>query len=1747
MQRIVSFIFVLLLLVSSRETKAQQLSTNPDEYINQVVGILNATNQPPAISVANTFKSSWQGGSFNEAQQKKIIALSQVILSKKLRPAVDLKDFLATLYQAADTKGVKGSKMDQLLDVTTKAFKSFSEQQIITYIERIKSFFYSNALYTSQFNNLLTTGTNYEFIFVDASTNKTTGWFAGWDESDPQGQFDQEGNPITYPHPKVVGPVILFTNTSLYFVTPYDSLRLADTKGAFVFKEDTFIGQGGKFDWDNLTVDTGTEQNEKIAGKLDKIYADFDRYSIAVSKPRFEAEDVVVTYSKKFPKKAKGSFEYLSKARKNEKNVKYPVFKSYDEDYNLQLDDNIAYRGGVMLKGKELYGYSKTTALLDVNKGSELKMQVRGKELYLGEEKISSPSVSFSFYIFGDSLFHSDVSLLYSLTDSGNDSLAKHTFRLFKEKINDDIPFIDNYHKMYITADVAVYSLEKNKLDFYIVGANDKVPAIFESYSYYNEERFQQLKGGYKFHPLKLIEGAGANYGSTNEQGNVSFFADALTDLYKIPPATVKAMLRTLSRRGYIIYNEYTDEVTILNRTSHTEASSNYIRVMERINRSSTPPKLTEEQQRYAEHDYDDMFIKSISPREAKQDSVIVDTVRFNFTREKMQLARLKGLNVFFTQQTFRTQIDNPQRDTNLVFNDTLLIQDFTVDKRIALNEQLERRNIDVNKSRLEGLQGFVVTGERIEGEPRPNATIDADGGAITIRGIEQFTISNKLNVKIIPRYKEIQIFGNRVINMEKGEVTVGNFRFIGRNFILPYDEFRLTMGEIDTVLFTIRDIRDTTKRIELGDEIRMGAGELQINQANNKSGLKKGVIPGGVEGDTYEAYPKLKVEEGGKIFFDQFYRERGAYHKHQAYFDIPKIDLDSLTSHIPKFSGVFYSNMFPDIEEQLIPLYDPDYTGIESKYSLGFIHKPKESYKIYETGADFTTDSLVMFKTKLVAQGNNEIKHFSYTLKGKDIVFAPDSLHTDQASIDVRQEIINDIDYPRAYVSNGHLQWFTTIAIDQDTLAIDSMTIRSKKELITVFDDKNPATINGIMSVTPQGLWGTGILLRKDFFILAPQTMLITSKRIYTPDNVDNIIDFKVNSTAFDPYDAQALNKYAEYPAIMQGSAVEVDFDLVNGLCKIVPNQNILSMDDTYPFITFPYAQFKTSIREAQWDLNQKEITMRGDTTSLFSSTKYLDEEGDDTKDLKFLAQGGTYDISNLGEPKLDLEGVPYVVSADALIMPHEGKMTILKGADVQKLSKAKLEIDTLNAYHKLFDGNIKINNRVSFEGDAIYRFVSVDSDTTNIQFDRFDLVTERIRAANRKEDDQEVTYTKSNGRVRDTDNMFITSRIQYKGMVEMRANRKDLFLDGFIKLDLKSRDNSDSWIPYKSDTSAVLVEVQEKMDMDAEVLTSGLHYDPVEGRLYTTFLSPKDKFADEDLFLASGFLTYIPEINEFKITSEEKATGKTYEGNLLIFDDSKAKVGLEGKVNLVDEEISQYMEAATYGKIDLNKGEYDFDTFIVFDFPNPPNAFNKFGDLLQLNREDEARATENDFNLLPKLAEFVGDEKARLFRNDSQQVYIPMLSIDKSLLKSLVINKVNLQWSEGAKAFYSTGKIGVSNIYSKDINAEFDGYVEIRKTVGGDIVTVYIEAPNDIWLYFSMQNSILSAVSSVDAINAEFERGKPQKRIGEYAFELTGDDSPLLFKRRFKEAYRGIKAEQPKEKVEKKEEKEEEGEDGF
>jgi len=1755
----------LLLFLAVLRCFSQSFSSNPDEFIGQLDKALREGRQE---KFAEQFRSSWMRGVFTSTQQEKIITLTKKIISKKGYVNREVKHFLEALENALEKQALSSSQFDNLLAVSERFFEKANAGQILTFAERLNNLFLYRALYISNFHKIYVDG-NYEIIFADSLTRSRHSWFNAWKEGD--NQPDSLGNIQPYPHPLVAGASIVFPKTNFYFVTPYDSVSINDTKLALVFDRDYIVGDKGRFSWQNL-YNRGEIDSVAVGSIARKeIYAEFDRYSHRLSNQIFDAQNVTLYYPSKINTPVKGRFELKSERRKNTKEIKYPLFQSYREDIEVSnIGTNLSYIGGVRVQGFKLYGASPTqrsSGKLLVKKANQVKFHANSKEFYLGEEQIYSKSASFGYYISGeDSLTHIDVRLSYNKTKIPGDSTPVNIFKLYKDKHNDDIPFIDEYHRMYIIADLALYNPEKNVVDFYILGASEKIPAVFESFSYFDEERYEELQGGYDFHPLQVVTFYANKYGSTNSQGVKEFNLHAVLDeleeerkkapnrrkTQEIPnPVAVKSAMRKLAREGYIAYDELSGNVIILNRTTQYVNSVAYKKAMdfaEKNPKRKMPANLAP----YADKDFDDMLIESISPRDARKDSILRDTVRFQFTGGRILYPKLEGKNIFITKRVFISKPDTTasvgldgeevkaRRDTTITLTDTFRIDNFTAIKKVLFEQDLELAKFNPKDFILMELDGYFLKGTRKKGPALPNATLDAEGGGIVIRGIERFAVSKKLNLNFIPKNKEIRIFGDRVINMEEGEVTVGNFRFIGKNFVLPYDEFKLTMGEIDTVLFTVQDPKNPDLKYNLGGEIRMNAGDLLINHPNNKSGLKKGQIPGWKKGEVYEAYPKLSVETGGRIYFDAFYRERFAYHKNQVYFEIPNIELDSLNSKTPKFSGTFYSNIFPPIKEELVAIYDPKYTGVESKYALGFVHRPKKPLKLYHTKAELKADSIVMYKTALVALGKDlEIKNHTYTLKAPSVVLTPDSVHTAKASISVKQGKAGNTLYPEALGENLKLSWFTSKLVGKDTLRIDSLTVKNQpKDFIRIFDTKNPASLNGTMAITPDALWAIGKLMRKDFFLFAPEGAKISPDRIFTPDLPDNIVEFKVHSTDLDPF----INEgNTEYKNLVDANAVFVDFDLKKSICKISHNPLIAQQSPQYEFFAFPYAQFKTSVKEAIWDVNKKEISMKGDENTIFHSTKYEEEEQAPQKDLIFRASAGKYDIKDLNTPVLELEGVSYVNSADAKIIPDKGKLTVLKGAEVPPLKNATVIVDTLNGYHTLVQGNIKINNREDFEGDATYRYVNVVKDTAKIKFDRFELVGSetvseagkvkrsfRFRKKNKDEDTLQIPkrFTQSRGEVLETDNFFITSRIKFKGTAEMLAYKKDLILDGYIQLVLNSREDDNFWIPYQRDAGDVLIEVSEKTESQAEVLTTGLHYTYEEnGKLYTTFLSTKKGDEDTDMHLAKGILTYNPELNEFKITDKAKLEKESYEGSLLTLDDGKGTMEIQGKFNLFDKNAQKFISSAGNVKVDLKKNHYEFNQFFVIDFSKFKSVITSVADMFKYAKMDgggEQAYNSDDASIMNKLAEIIGDSKAKKYESQARGKYIPLVNADKKILgKGLVLSNVNLVWSDTTNSFHSVGKIGLANILDKDVNAQIDGFMEIQKREEGDVLNLYLEASPELWVFLSFSQGTLSGESSVEKINSQFSKGRKAKKVGDLSMELAEDGAAEHFKARFKQFY--------------------------
>jgi hypothetical protein len=925
-----------------------------------------------------------------------------------------------------------------------------------------------------------------------------------------------------------------------------------------------------------------------------------------------------------------------------------------------------------------------------------------------------------------------------------------------------------------------------------------------------------------------------------------------------------------------------------------------------------------------------------------------------------------------------------------------------------------------------------------------PNATLDLTSNVLTVRGVSRFNLSDSLRVFVTPKKREIKLLKDRYFLLE-GEIAVGNFKFKGKDFYFNYEEFSVTMPTIDSITFISADSQLKNDKTETGGEIRYESGTLFINRADNKSGKKN--LP---------EFPRLSVSSGGAIYFDfnQSDRLKGTYNKN-VYFKIPAIDLDSLNSKDPDFVGTFYSDgIFPSFDEKLVTMPDR---------SLGFRHKaPKNTYPLYNGAATMKfAGELVMNKSGLKAPG--QIEYLTTTLKSDDFLFMPDSTVGKGNSGEIKEGAAGKGVFPSVAIKNYSVKWIQKA---------DSMIIKSEKTPFELY--KGSTTLDGALVVQSTGLLGRGALKRKDSETYSQKFVLGKDK--FTAKEAE----FRVSSNVKDK------------PAIL-GTAVDVNFDIGNNKVQIAAGGTATADSGS---VAFPYANYKTNISHADWDITKKMVTMSGDVKkTIFASTDPA-QEG-----LAFNGSSATYDVSKF---TLNIGGVPYIKTADAKVIPNEGKVTILENAVMEPLKNSKLQIDTLNSYHNLINGTVQVLSKSKFTGDATYQYVNVLADTFNIKFGNF----ESRQMEGQKKKEAPAYYTIAEGKVDEADKFFVSSRILYRGTMTMLAPEQNLHLDGFIKPELKSRPDLGSWIPYKSNrTENVVITVDEKLASDGVPLFSGLHFDRATSELYASFLSPRHNPDDENAFVAKGMLHYNASINQFRIAPAEKGADVTYEGNSLMFDDAKGVMNVEGKIDIFGSVPNDHLLTSGTGNLDFASKSSVFNMLMAFNFPLPPQALTEMANKI-IDTEAEEKlapkeATTDYEGLFKKMAALIGNGATQQYKKKAELEHLPLFQASKKFMTSLVLSQVELHWSQEQKAFYSVGKIGVSNIGNQDINMQMDGIVEIRKRPNGDEAVVYLELTPDVWYYWSFQQGQLALLSSDDAFNSVINsKAKGKSKPGQYAF---------------------------------------------
>ncbi|WP_299456740.1 hypothetical protein [uncultured Microscilla sp.] len=1688
-------LLVVFLLGISFISKAQRYKFPKEEekFIGFVAKELKKAKAEYSKRVGEAFSSIWNGtaamagAKLTASQKQKIIAISKKMARKRFMMNREYTKFYGMLANGITTHHI-ASSLDDILEVTEKVVSKLGTREISVYFKNLHTFFIYQkqgvyTLYGTRFNSLLGMDGKFSISFVanDTQSEAITKKYMDVSSADTDPAY-------------IKGAIIELTNINLVFKTPFDSLAVRKTDGAFMITKSRFLGNGGTFDWESLNLDPT------------KVYCKLGYYNMNVARPILKSRDVSFYYLSLFKTPLKGDFEFQSQRRRNNYVANFPRFISTKNDITMpNIGGDLAVKGAFTLIGNRVYSSAARNGDLarfwgkkkipdsDEEEVSFLALAkkfqifhdgaVKDKSIYrknLGADSLSTlraRQAVLSMYLGLDSLYHPKLGVRYSK--------EKHQIDFIRDRSHRHVPFLNNHHRFFIHADIMQFDVEKDTMDFYMLGGQGIRPASFESFDFHNQERYTRMIGTFPFHPLKLFTAYAKRNAqvATDEDGNEIkyFYIKDITEYSGRSEGTMKAVANFLHEKGYINYNDVTGKIVLGYRIQHNTTTDAFLKSVDRIKKGHNNAR---DSTNYVQYDHDNMFIVSL-----------MDTKDTSNSRE------------------------------------------------IRINKKDTSYTVKVSRN-----------AERI-----PNASLHRTNREMLIRGIETFPVSDSLNVNIKPYNKQVKVYANRAVQMEHGEITVGNFRFIGKEFFFLYETFTLEMPRIDSVLFVLKDTI-SKEESEYGSEIRFGAGTMQINDAKNKSGRKKGKIFEGMnEGKTYEQFPQLSIPEGGVVYFRTDYRKNFAYDS-TTVFEIDKpLEMDSLTSKVPSFKGVFKSKMFPDIKEQMIPLPDK---------KLGFRHKPPpggyplypEHDKVKNVHIKFNSD-LTMTAEGLY--GGGVIKYLTTTVSSPEFFFMPDSTTSENSNFTVGKGKMNGAEFANAQGKTAQLNWVVTadsMVFNNSRELEKAGEILSKKDfkqkyrekLFKVYDNNDAIALRGDIIVKSSGLYAAGEAIRRDFRIISfeePFKFNINSFKGYK-NNIE------INSEQRDPFEYNA-SFYTDSPALLQGNFVDVDFDLMKGEAVIKPYPEYADIEDYYPFV-FPYAQYKTSIKEALWSLKDETIAMKGDSTSTFTSTIFGGGEINDERDLTFNATNAFYDIKNLS---MQLDGIPYIVSADAKIYPNEGKATVLKNAEMQTLKEARLVIDTLNGYHRLFDGEINIRSRMEFAGQATYQFINVIKDTFNIKFDEFKLTdadeikgvnpAEKKLAEQRRKKGQIVPkHTISQGKVTEDDKFYLTTRILYKGNVKMYADRKPLELDGFIKLDLKSRRDLDNWLPYKSDKGdSVVLDIKKRIKVGKGVyLTSGLHFTHDGDDLYTTFLSPSLHKDDIEVFLAFGNLSYNPAINEFKIEPKEKTERKSFAGNTLIFDDSKSTVYMEGKFGIMDKHNSKYLNSSGAAHIDMRDSTFRLDMFTTVDLPIPPKAMAAMAKNVETVKEINRRGLNQSDTLFYRVAELVGDKDIKHYLSKAAKVSepLPFSQISKTLQKPIVLSEVPLKWSKEYHTFHSHGKIGLMSILDKEFNTEVDGFFEIRKNPNGDAFSIYLQVSPSVWYFIDLDQDQLMLLSSDEAFNAEIEaRAKPGGK-GKFGMELAEIDQKEGFLQKFQEVYgQSINQSEEVKKEEKKDDDKKKGDD--
>jgi hypothetical protein len=486
----------------SQITYAQRMnhfSGDSTEFISELYTVFSplvANELKMTNTLMKEFLKKWDAGKYDPGKKKLIYSIGNQMLKKGLVPYPDFYNYIKALNVFIDSqqpddrfyewfnvlKNLQGNK-------NNRYFNQFVEQSIYLFDE--------NLAYKSQ-------SAQWKIL-----------------TSDYHMKFDSV-------------PFIIFNPTMLICYANNDSLVIFNTRGIFYPLTFSWIGKGGKVDWQRAGLESS------------QVYANLKNYRIQMKYAKLEADSVEFFNKKFFSFSLAGKFSDKVLANVTEDLAQYPTFSSYDKTIGIKnLFKNIDYLGGFAMEGAKILGTGskEADARLIFRKNNKDFVKIFSRLFVIRTDRINSAKASVTLYYENDSIYNPVVTMKY-IDEKRELTMTRD------ERITMISPWFDTWHQLEIYCESLTWKTNEPRMNFEMMkGPNQEGHAIFESSNYFALQRYDKLQGIDEFNPLYILRKYSEKYKTRD------FTLDHIVTFWQRPTEQVEAQLLTLAYKGFLFYN----------------------------------------------------------------------------------------------------------------------------------------------------------------------------------------------------------------------------------------------------------------------------------------------------------------------------------------------------------------------------------------------------------------------------------------------------------------------------------------------------------------------------------------------------------------------------------------------------------------------------------------------------------------------------------------------------------------------------------------------------------------------------------------------------------------------------------------------------------------------------------------------------------------------------------------------------------------------------------------------------------------------------------------------------------------------------------------------------------------------------------------------------------------------------------------------------------------------------------------